>query len=128
VTLRIDAPSVAEAYALSRDDALLFATAEELGRIHKAGLAHGDPYTRNFLATRPRPTPLDVASWSHLRKASQLKDLTRFACSIIKLTADVNQAKAMLSHYERFGQPLPVSMEELIHGAVAYAKVKKIRP
>lgn len=127
-TLRIDAPSVADAYATSRDDALLFATAEELGRIHKAGLAHGDPYARNFLATKPRPMPLDVASWSRLRKASQLKDLTRFACSIIKLTEDLNRTKRVISHYEKFGLPLPVSMDELINKAIAYAKVKKIRP
>ncbi len=127
-TLRIDAPSVADAYAASRDDALLLATAEELGRIHKAGLAHGDPYARNFLATKPRPTPLDVASWSRLRKASQLKDLTRFACSIIKLTEDLGQTRKIISHYEQFGLPLPVSMDALINKAVAYAKVKKIRP
>jgi tRNA A-37 threonylcarbamoyl transferase component Bud32 len=127
-TLRIDAPSVAEAYAASQEEALLFATAEELGRIHKAGLAHGDPYARNFLATKPRPTPLDVASWSRLRKASQLKDLTRFACSIIKLTKDLAQARRMILHYEKFGRPLPVSMDNLINKAIAYAKVKKIRP
>lgn len=126
-TLRIDAPSVAEAYLASRDNALLFATAEELGAIHKAGLAHGDPYARNFLATQPRPTPLDVASWSRLGKASQIKDLTRFACSIIKMTDDLNLTKVALLHYERFGLPLPVSMDELLNRAIAYAKVKIIR-
>jgi len=124
VTLWVDAPSIAEAYALSHQDELLFATAEELARIHQAGLAHGDPYTRNFLATLPRPMPLDLTSWSRLRKASQLKDLTRFAGSIIKLTNDPKQAEALLFHYERFGPPLPVSMNDLLHGAIACAEVK----
>jgi tRNA A-37 threonylcarbamoyl transferase component Bud32 len=128
VTMRIDAPSVADAYAASRDDVLLLAVAEQLGRIHKAGLAHGDPYARNFLATKPHPTPLDVASWSKLSKASQVKDLTRFVCSIIKMTDDLNLAETALRHYENFGLPLPVSLEGLIRRAIAYAKVKKIRP
>lgn len=124
VTMRVDAPSIAEAYTLSRQDELLLATAEELARIHQAGLAHGDPYTRNFLATLPRPMPLDLTSWSRLRKASQLKDLTRFAGSIIKLTNDPKQAEAMLLHYERFGLPLPVPMNDLLHRAVACAQMK----
>lgn len=127
VTMRINAPSVAEAYIDSRDDALLLAVAEELGRIHKAGLAHGDPYARNFLATNPRPTPLDVASWSNLRKASHVKDLIRFTCSIIKLTDDLKLAEASLQHCEKSGLPLPLPMDELIRRAIAYAKVKKIR-
>jgi len=128
VTRWVDAPSIAEAYARSPRDELLFATVEELARIHKAGLAHGDPFARNFLATRPRPMPLDLTSWSPLRKASRLKDLTRFTGSVIKLTNDSNQAKAMLLHYERFGQPLPVSMEELLNRASAFVLAKNIRP
>jgi len=124
VTLRVDAPSIADAYASSHQDELLLATAEELARIHQAGLAHGDPYTRNFLATMPRPMPLDITSWSRLRKASQLTDLTRFAGSVIKLTNDPKQAEALLLHYERFGLPLPIPMDDLLNCAIACAKVK----
>lgn len=127
VTRWIDAPSVADTFLRTRDPALLFATAAELGVIHQAGLAHGDPYARNFLATKPRPTPLDVASWSKLRKASHVKDLVRFACSIIKMTADFKLAEATLLHYAESGRPLPLPVAELIRRAVAYAKVKKIR-
>jgi len=124
VTLWVDAPSVAEAYTSSQQEELLFSTAEELAQIHRAGLAHGDPYTRNFLATHPRPMPLDLTSWSRFGKASQLTDLIRFAGSVIKLTDDPNQAKAMLLHYERFGPQLPVSIDDLMNRAVACAQVK----
>ncbi len=127
VTRWVDAPTVADAYTVTGQTELLLATAEELALIHKAGLAHGDPYARNFLATRPRPMPLDVASWSWLGTTSQIKDLTRFTCSLIKLTDDLNQAQTTLRHYERSGQPLPASVDELIRRAIAYAKRKKIR-
>ncbi len=124
VTQWVNAPSIAEAYALSPQDELLFSTAEELARIHKADLAHGDPYTRNFLATSPRPMPLDLTSWSPLRRASQLKDLTRFAGSVIKLTSDPKLVETVLLHYERIGLPLPVSMSELLSRAIACAQAK----
>lgn len=127
MTVRIDAPSVAEAYAATRESELLFAMAEELGVIHKAGLAHGDPFARNFLATRPRPTPLDFASWRPLEKATQAKDLTRFACSMLKLTDNVEQTAELLRHYERSGVTLPVSTDDLIERAIAYSKKKVIR-
>lgn len=125
VTQYVDAPSVAQVYAQSGDDALLADTARELSRIHCAGLAHGDAFVRNFLATRPRPMPLDIASWSPFCRASQLKDLTRFGASVFKLTNDPEQVKAMLLHYAQNGPALPASMDSLVARACAYAQTTK---
>jgi len=127
VTTRVPAISVADEFASRGEPDLLFATARELSTIHLAGLAHGDPYTRNFLATRPRPMPLDIASWSRFGRASQLQDLTRFTCSILKLTGDPMRASALLQHYASAGLPLPISADALLDRARAYAEGRRIR-
>ena len=128
VTTRVPAISVADEFASTGRIELLQATAEQLGTIHRAGLAHGDPYTRNFLATRPHPMPLDIASWSHFGRSSQLQDLIRFTCSIQKLTGDPALARDLLRHYEQHGRPLPGTVDDVIARADTYAKDRKIRP
>ncbi|MBM4309360.1 MAG: hypothetical protein FJ119_00205 [Deltaproteobacteria bacterium] len=125
VTQYVDAPSVAHVYAQTHDDALLADTARELARIHRAGLTHGDPFVRNFLATRPRPVAIDIASWSRFRRASQLKDLTRFGASVFKLTADPKRVKAVLVCYAQDAPALPDAIDRLVARAEAYAQSKK---
>lgn len=123
VTQYVDAPSVAQAYAQTGDDALLADTARELARIHRAGLTHGDAFVRNFLATRPRPVALDIASWSRFCRASQLKDLTRFGASVFKLTNDTEKIRGMLVCYAQDAPALPASIDRLIARAEAYAQI-----
>jgi tRNA A-37 threonylcarbamoyl transferase component Bud32 len=125
VTQYVDAPSVAHVYAQARDDALLADTARELARIHRAGLTHGDAFVRNFLATRPRPVAIDIASWSRLDRASQLKDLTRFGASVFKLTNDPERVKDMLVCYANDAPPLPAAIDTLVARAYAYAQTTK---
>lgn len=114
VTQYVDAPSVAQAYAQSGDEALLADTARELARIHCAGLAHGDAFLRNFLAVRPRPVALDIVSWSRLCSASQLKDLLRFGSSVLNLTNDPVRVKGMFLHYAHNGPELPAQVDRLV--------------
>lgn len=125
VTQYVDAPSVAQAYAQSGDEALMADTARELARIHCAGLAHGDAFLRNFLAARPRPVALGIASWSRLCRASQLKDLTRFGASVFKLTDDPGCVKTMFLHYAQNGPALPAQVDTLVARAHAYSQKTK---
>jgi tRNA A-37 threonylcarbamoyl transferase component Bud32 len=125
VTQYVDAPSVAQVYAQNGDDALLADTARELARIHRAGLTHGDAFVRNFLAVRPRPVALDIASWSRFSRASQLKDLTRFGASIFKLTNDAEKVRGMLVCYAQDAPALPDVIDRLIARAAAYAQTTK---
>jgi tRNA A-37 threonylcarbamoyl transferase component Bud32 len=124
-TVRIDAPTVAASYARSPDAALLDAALDELSRIHRAGLAHGDPWLRNFLDTRPRPTAFDLPSWAPLRPPSQAEDLARFLASTIKLAGGDREARRLLERYRGSGLGLPRPADRILRRARAYAREKE---
>lgn len=119
-TLRVDAEPVSVAYGRAPDDGLLERTAAALGAIHRAGLAHGDPRTRNFLATTPVPLAIDLPSWSPLGRRSQTQDLVRFLGSAAILTGGIERAKKLLEPYGADGPPLPISFERLLEMADRY--------
>ena len=126
-TVRIDAPTVAEAYVQEKDDHWLEATVKSLLNIHQAGLAHGDPRTRNFLATHPVPMPFDLPSWNPLSRVSQAVDLERLLGSVLLLTEDIQQVEYLLKLYAD-QSPIPlVKQERLLERAVAYRE-RKSRP
>lgn len=92
----IDSPTVAESFARDRDESLLLAAADALGRIHRAGLAHGDPRTRNFLATSAGALPFDLCSWGPLTRRAREWDLVQFLGSAAALGADESLVRRML--------------------------------
>lgn len=126
VTRAIEANTVEEEFSNSEDTELLFATAEQLARIHVAGLAHGDPLVRNFLATQPTPTPFDLPSWSRLSRSSQFKDLIRFLGSVAGLTDCLELNRNLLARYAVRMKHLPGSVDDLLDGAQKYALEKKL--
>lgn len=124
VTKAVDARTV-EAEFLSTDDTdLLFDTAQQLARIHAADISHGDPLARNFLATRPVPTPFDLPSWSRLTRASQHKDLIRFLGSMANLTGCLELTRDLLSRYTDLMDNLPANEKDLLNEAQKYALEK----
>ncbi|PCJ14662.1 MAG: hypothetical protein COB10_03410 [Planctomycetota bacterium] len=125
VTKAVDAKTVEEEFSTSEDTELLFDTSEQLARIHGVGLSHGDPLVRNFLATRPVPTPFDLPSWSRLSRSSQRRDLIRFLGSIASLTGCLEMTADLLSRYSEQMAHLPQSEEDLLEEAQKYALEKK---
>lgn len=125
VTKAVDARTVEQEFASSEDTDILFDTAKQLARIHLTGIAHGDPLARNFLATRPVPTPFDLPSWSRLTRASQRKDLIRFLGSMVILTGCPEMTRDLLSRYTNQMDNLPVTEEDLLNEAQKYALGKK---
>jgi hypothetical protein len=119
-TLQVAAEPVSVAYGSAPREDLLQRTAAALGAIHRAGLAHGDPRTRNFLATMPVPLAIDLPSWSTLSRRSQTQDLVRFLGSALVLSGGIEGADKLLEVYGTEGLPLPVPSEELLGLADRY--------
>lgn len=118
-TEMIDAPTIADAGGAPE---LLRATSAALAHIHQAGLAHGDPRTRNFLATAPTPTPFDLCSWSTLTPRAHEWDLVQFLGSALALTGDDSSPAALLDAYTAAGGPAPKCPSDIITRADAYAR------
>jgi len=91
-----------------------------------AGLAHGDPLVRNFLATQLTPTPFDLPSWSRLSRSSQFKDLIRFLGSVAGLTDCLELNRNLLARHSVRMKHLPGSVDDLLDGAQKYALEKKL--
>ena len=98
-TRRLDAPPCHEAWRQSGDPAILEGVVDELAALHAAGLAHGDAALRNWLWTPPRPTVLDLASWSRLNPSTRARDLLRLLASILWVTGSTATARQLLGRY-----------------------------
>jgi tRNA A-37 threonylcarbamoyl transferase component Bud32 len=122
VTAWVASPTVAEALVSGEDHSLLSVTAAALARIHRAGLAHGDPRTRNFLATPEGPMAFDLCSWGRLTEQSRTWDLTKFLGSSVVLVGDESIAAALLEAYERAAEWRAPEAEALVREAAAYAQ------
>jgi len=114
VTVKIFAPTVAQAYRESGEEEVLAAAMEELAHAHRAGLRHGDPLARRFLATRPRVTVCDLAAWGSIRPAGRAEDLARFLASARGLAGDRSVADRLLDRYQRTLGEMPVAREEVL--------------
>jgi tRNA A-37 threonylcarbamoyl transferase component Bud32 len=125
-TLHMPADTVAQAFRKTSDDDLLKRAAAALGAIHRAGLAHGDPRVRNFLADGPLPTVIDLASWSRFSPRSQQNDLMRFLASAALLTGEIKKTEILLDIYINEGRPLPVTREKLLETADRYRKEMRL--
>lgn len=123
-TARLPALPVSEAYSSEPDPRLLMETASVLADVHRGGLTHGDPRLRNFLATRPRPTPFDLTSWGRITGPSQARDLVRFLGSTLVLTRDEALTAAVLARYRRTAPPPAVKDGEVLFAAARYASEK----
>ncbi len=121
-TVRIDAEPVHAAYAREPDERLLESVVDVLVAMHRAGLCHGDPRVRNFLATRPVPTVIDLAAWSPMRRRAHLRDLTRFLGSSAALAGSDDKVRALLRRYASAGPALPCAAEELLARAERYRR------
>jgi hypothetical protein len=124
-TERVEVGTIDMVWPAGRDDGLLAAAAEVLAGIHGAGLAHGDPRLRNFLAARPRPLPFDLASWAPLTRSGHRRDLVRFLGSASLLTGDAGRVEELLARYAEDGPALPDSRGELLAAAADYAREKR---
>ena len=120
VTIYKPVDTIAEAYRKRKDFELLLHAAEKLAIIHQTGVAHGDPRTRNFLATSPCPLPFDLPSWSKLRAKSQMQDLVRFLGSAAVLLEDATKSHRLLEVYKRLVPNLPGKGESILHAAEEY--------
>lgn len=124
ITQRVEAETVAKAYELNPRYELLERTADALARIHLAGLAHGDPRTRNFLATEPQPLTFDLPSWSFLTASNQNRDLVRFFGSAAATLGSEREIQRLIVRYRSPGLNLPVSERKLMHAAATYSQEK----
>lgn len=125
VTKAINARTVEEEFATTGDLPLLIETCQQLCAIHSQGLTHGDPLARNFLATKPHPTPFDLPSWGQMTPSSHKKDLIRFLGSMLQLTENYEIMSDLLSRYTERIDNLPQSEEDLLQQAQIYARGKK---
>lgn len=127
VTAKVAVRTVAEVYAETQGREWLEAVIDELVTIHRAGLAHGDPRTRNFLATRPRVTAFDLPSWSRKARGAQVRDLVRCLGSVTKLVGEAGASHDLLSRYEESFGSLPAPVGELRTRILEYS-CSKDRP
>ncbi|MEW6080055.1 MAG: lipopolysaccharide core heptose(II) kinase RfaY [Thermodesulfobacteriota bacterium] len=125
-TLHMAADTVSEAFRKTADDKLLHRAAAALGAIHRAGLVHGDPRTRNFLVDGPRLTVIDLPSWSRFSRRSQRNDLMRFLGSAALLTGEIKKTETLLDIYVNKGRPLPVGRRKLLEMADRYRKEMRL--
>ena len=105
-TVRLPVLTVTRTWRASGDEGLFLEIAGELALVHAAGLAHGDPITRNFLATRPRPTIFDLATWGKLTPARQEEDIVRHLGSVTFLLREPRMVPSLLERYSET-HPLP---------------------
>jgi hypothetical protein len=124
VTRKVDAETVAQSHTRNPRFELLEQTADTLSHIHLAGLAHGDPRTRNFLATKSGPLPFDLPSWSFLTAVSQRQDLVRFLGSTAALLGGVMGTRPLAARYRSHGLRLPCTEDELMDEVSAYHRKK----
>jgi len=117
----VDAYPVARTYRRTRNEDLLSAAVAELAFLHRAGLCHGDPRARNFLATRPRPTMFDLPSWSELTVAGQVEDLTRLLGSVVTLDGGPRLLDPLLEVYRSRMGELPAPAPDLRRRSEAFA-------
>jgi tRNA A-37 threonylcarbamoyl transferase component Bud32 len=127
VTAKVAVGTVAEVYAETPGREWLEAVIDELVMIHRAGLTHGDPRTRNFLATRPRVTAFDLPSWSRRTRRSQVRDLVRCLGSVTKLVGETEVSDRLLFRYEESFGSLPAPADELCTRILEYS-CSKDRP
>ena len=127
VTVYEEVDTITEAYLKTKDFSLLMKTSEVLGMIHNAGVTHGDPRTRNFLATSSGPLPFDLPSWSKLLDESQKQDLVRFLGSANILLKNTQRCSELLDVYNRVLSRLPCTKQDLLHAAEEYSN-KKLEP
>jgi tRNA A-37 threonylcarbamoyl transferase component Bud32 len=123
-TQRVAARTVAEACAERPDASRLFATAEELAILHRAGVCHGDPRLRNFLDTRPRPLALDLASWSSMSHRALRQDVIRFVGSVLLLTKDPGLTAQLQDAVTRGLPALPAPAPTLLEEARRWSETK----
>ncbi|MHC4470822.1 MAG: BUD32 family EKC/KEOPS complex subunit [Planctomycetota bacterium] len=124
-TVRIYAPPVARAYRQTGEEEILAAAIEELAFIHRAGLVHGDALARNFLATRPRVTVFDLASWGRLRPASRIEDLSRFLGTAACLSGGTEICHRLLERYWSALGEMPVTIYELLPRVEAFVAARR---
>jgi len=123
-TRRVDAPNIE---TVLRDDLasdVLLRTTGVLADIHARGLTHGDPLLRNFLATEPLPTPIDLGGFARCDEEARRVDLVRFLGSLLMLTDDPTPAVRAIDHYASYGA-LNLAREPLLEAADAYARRKE---
>ena len=120
VTVYKHADTIADAYLNKKDFQLLLDTVKVLALIHKSGVAHGDPRTRNFLATAQGPLPFDLPSWSKLTTSSQMKDLVRFLGSSAVLLGKAKKSYKLLETYRSLIPDLPATEKVILYAAEKY--------
>ncbi|HAK96903.1 MAG TPA: hypothetical protein DCM87_18410 [Planctomycetes bacterium] len=119
-TAHIEAEPIHAAYARQPDERLIDGAVDLLSAIHRAELCHGDPRLRNFLASRPVPTVIDLGSWSFMSPRSQVRDLTRLLGSAAALPGAPPDMRAMLERYARTGPSLPCAAGRVLALANRY--------
>lgn len=115
----VDAPTVAEAAGAQPE--LIEDAARLLARIHRAGLAHGDARTRNFLATREGVVAFDLEHWAALGAGLAERDLADLLGSALRVTADEAAVVRALAAYAAGGGAAALTEEDAVAEARAWA-------
>jgi tRNA A-37 threonylcarbamoyl transferase component Bud32 len=108
LTVLVPAPTVADAFTEADGPALLTDSAEFLGKIHRAGLCHGDPRARNFIAGASGLLAFDLASYGPCRPKNQAEDVVRLLSSALVLSPDPDLSADLLASYREAGPALDV--------------------
>jgi tRNA A-37 threonylcarbamoyl transferase component Bud32 len=125
ITRLIDGPTVAEDYLARRNARTVDRAAESLARIHRAGLAHGDPRLRNFLVSGETILAFDLCSWGRLSERRRREDLVKFLGSTMTITEHA-AAERWLETYAAASAWKCVNAEQLMLHAAAYAKKERV--
>lgn len=125
ITRMIEGPTVAEDFVARGDVGVLEQTAGCLSRVHRAGLAHGDPRLRNFLVSGGEILPFDLCSWGRLSERRRRNDLLKFLGSAMTVT-EYAAAKGLLQRYSAATTWTCGNTERLLIDAADYAKREKV--
>ncbi|MBL8746070.1 MAG: hypothetical protein JNK58_06910 [Phycisphaerae bacterium] len=125
ITRLVDGNTVAEHYSENKDVGVLEQAAACLARVHRAGLAHGDPRLRNFLVDHERILPFDLCSWGLINERRRRNDLVKFIGSARTVTEPA-VAERLLARYSECSAWRSPAADRLIHDAEAYAIKEKV--
>ena len=123
ITERVHAVTLADAYADAPEPEVFDGGIEQLARIHRAGLSHGDARAGNFMIAGDDVVIIDVEAWSRINPGSRSRDLVRYLGSVIAATGDPGAAESLLDRYEQLAGGSTDSREALLARAAAYAPV-----
>lgn len=131
-TERMEAPDLSDVIEGDLEVGVVRRLAELLGRIHAAGLVHGDPLLRNFLLLDSKGAdsqilPIDLGGFGPATPESRRRDLIRFLGSVLFHSDDLERAQRAIPRYEAYAPSLGEGESRLLEDAIAYRQRKETK-